>query len=74
MSTQLTAVRDLGLRREILALTYEADRTQRADPAVRAEADRWRDRREEGVPSDHVPAEEEPPNPREIEREFSETR
>ena len=29
-------VRDLGLRREILALTYEADRTQRADPAVRA--------------------------------------
>jgi hypothetical protein len=51
-------VRDLGLRREILALTYEADRTQRADPAVRAEADRWRDRREEGVPSDHVPAED----------------
>jgi hypothetical protein len=53
---QVFPVRDLGLRREILNLAVEADRTQRADPAVRAEMDRWRDRRGEGVPSDHVPA------------------
>jgi hypothetical protein len=52
---QVFPVRDLAVRREILALAYEADRTQRADPAVQAEADRWRDRPDEGVPSDHVP-------------------
>jgi hypothetical protein len=49
-------VRDPGLKRQILGLAYEADGVQRADPAVQSELHQWRDRRDEGVPSDHVPA------------------
>ena len=48
-------VNSLAVRRDLLLLAFEADRLQSADEAARAETAQWRDRDDDGVPSEHVP-------------------